>query len=49
MQLGPDEIVKEMLTVLDVLEIIKVTKMINEIYDSGIIPEDLKRSIFIVL
>lgn len=46
---GPDEIVKEMLTVLDVLEIIKVTKMINEIYDSGIIPEDLKRSIFIVL
>ena len=42
---GPDEIVIEMLTALEEFGIEKLTDLVNEIYDSGDIPEDL-RSIF---
>lgn len=39
-----DEIVIEMLKLFNDLGIDEVTKMINEIYDSGEIPEDPSRS-----
>ena len=43
---GPDEIVTEMITSLEEYGVSKVTDIINEIYDTGEIPEDLCRSIF---
>ena len=46
---GPDEIVIEMLTALEEFGIEKLTDLVNEIYDSGDIPEDLSKSIFITL
>ena len=46
---GPDGIVTEMLTALDDFGIKKITELINEIYNSGEIPEELSRSIFIAL
>ena len=46
---GPDEIVTEMITSLEEYGVSKVTDIINEIYDTGEIPEDLCRSIFIAL
>lgn len=46
---GPDGIVIEMLAALDDFCIDKITDIINEIYNSGYISEDLNRSIFIAL
>jgi len=46
---GPDEIVTEMLTSLEDFGKEKLTEMMNEIYDSGVIPDDLSKSIFIAL
>ncbi|XP_042884442.1 uncharacterized protein LOC122261026 [Penaeus japonicus] len=46
---GPDKIVTEMIKALDEFGIDKMTEIINEIYDSGEIPEELSKSIFIAL
>ena len=46
---GPDGIVVEMIEALEDFGINKLTEIINEIYDSGSIPEDLSKSIFIAL
>ena len=46
---GPDEIVTEMITSLEEYGDSKVTHIINEIYGTGEIPEDLCRSVFIAL
>ncbi|XP_042883267.1 uncharacterized protein LOC122260182 [Penaeus japonicus] len=46
---GPDKIVTEMIKALDEFGIDKMTEVINEIYDSGEIPEELSKSIFIAL
>jgi len=46
---GPDEIVTEMLTSLEDFGMEKLTELINKIYNSGEIPKDLSKSIFIVL
>ncbi|MCH9665805.1 MAG: hypothetical protein K0U41_08180 [Gammaproteobacteria bacterium] len=46
---GPDEIVTEMITALEEFGIEKLTEVVNEIYDSGEIPDDLSKSIFIAL
>ena len=46
---GPDKIVIEMVTALEDFGIEKVTEVINEIYNTGEIPEDLSKSIFIAL
>ena len=46
---GPDGIVVEMIEALEDFGINTLTEIINEIYDSGSIPEDLSRSIFIAL
>ena len=46
---GPDEIVTEMITSLEEYGVSKVTDIINEIYDTGEIPEDLCRPFFIAL
>ena len=46
---GPDEIVTEMLTSLEEYGVSKVTDIINEIYDTGEITEDLCSSISIGL
>lgn len=40
----PDEIVIEMLLALDDFRINKITEILNEIYDSGEIGEDLNRA-----
>lgn len=44
---GRNDIVTELLTVLDNFRIAKVTKVINEIYDSDQTLENLSRLIFI--
>ncbi len=46
---GPDEIVTEMITALEDFGTEKLTDVINEVYNSGDIPEDLSKSIFIAL
>ena len=46
---GPDGIVIEMIKALDDFGIEKLTIMTNEIYDTGKIPQDLSKSIFIAL
>ena len=46
---GPDGIVVEMIEALEDFGINTLTEIINEIYDSGSIPEDLSKSIFIAL
>ena len=46
---GPDEICIEMIGALEDFGIQKVTDVLNEIYDTGEIPSDLSRSIFIAL
>ena len=45
----PDGITTEMIRVLDDFGIEKITNLANAIYDNGKIPEDLSRSIFIML
>ena len=46
---GPDGISIEMIQCLDELGVDVMTKLINRIYDTGEIPEDLTKSIFIAL
>ena len=46
---GPDEITTEMIVALDDFGIEKMTQVANQIYDSGTIPEDLSKSIFVAL
>jgi hypothetical protein len=46
---GPDGISIEMIQSLDELGLDVMTKLINKIYDTGEIPEDLTKSIFIAL
>ncbi|GFO19395.1 RNA-directed DNA polymerase from mobile element jockey-like [Plakobranchus ocellatus] len=46
---GPDNIPVEIIKALNNLGIDLTTKLLNEIYDSGTIPEDLCKSVFIVL
>ena len=46
---GPDDIVTEMIVALEDFGIEKLTEILNEVYDSGEIPEDLSKSIFIAL
>ena len=45
----PDELLIEIITSLEVYGVSKLTDIINEIYDTGEIPENLCRSIFIAL
>ncbi|XP_037776725.1 uncharacterized protein LOC119573587 [Penaeus monodon] len=45
---GPNEVVTEMIVVLEDFGIEKLTEVLNEVYDSGQIP-DLSKSIFIAL
>ena len=47
--IGPDEIAIEMIKALDHFGIQKVTELANTIYNSGKIPSDLTKSIFIAL
>ena len=46
---GPDGITTEMIKALDDFGIEKITILANEVYDNGKIPEDLSRSIFIMI
>ena len=46
---GPDNIPIEIIVALEDLGIDLTTKLINAIYDSDTIPEDLCKSVFIVL
>ena len=46
---GPNEIAVEQIKGLEEFGIEKLTLILNEIYDSGEIPEDLSKSIFIAL
>ncbi|XP_076325106.1 uncharacterized protein LOC143233091 [Tachypleus tridentatus] len=46
---GPDDIPIELLLALKEVGIQEVTKLLNTIYDTGEIPEDFKKSIFIAL
>ncbi|GFO35338.1 hypothetical protein PoB_006184300 [Plakobranchus ocellatus] len=45
----PDDIPSELVTALDEVGIKAVKKLLNNIYDTGEIPTDMKRSIYIVL
>jgi len=46
---GPDEVPSELLNALDDIGIKEITNLLNTIYDTGKIPVDLKRSIYIAL
>ncbi|KAK3769432.1 hypothetical protein RRG08_066439 [Elysia crispata] len=46
---GPDGIPKEIILALEEMGIGMTTKLFNAIYDSGTIPEDLAKSVFIAL
>ena len=46
---GPGEIVVKIITAMDDFGLEKLTACINETYDTGKIPEDLSKSIFIAL
>ena len=46
---GPDDLPFELIAALDELGIKSVTKLVNNIYDTGTIPEDMKRSVYIAL
>ena len=46
---GPDGLSIELIEALEEDGIEKVTTMLNEIYDTGQIPVDMSRSIFIAL
>ena len=46
---GEDEITTEMLQALDEIGIDKITELCNEIYDTGYIPNDMRKSTFIPL
>ena len=44
---GPDNIAIEMLKSLEEIGIVQLTTLLNKIYETGHIPEDLKKSIFV--
>ena len=46
---GPDDLPFELIAALDELGIKSVTKLVNSIYDTGTIPEDMKKSVYIAL
>ena len=46
---GPDNITIELLEALEEFGVDQITKFLNNIYDTGEIPEDLSKSIFITL
>ena len=46
---GPDDISSEMITALDEVGINTVTKLLNNLYDTGEIPADMKKSIYIAI
>ena len=46
---GPDNILVEIIVALDELGLNMVTKLLNRIYESGNIPDDLLKSVFIAL
>ena len=46
---GPDNITTEMIEALEESGIEKITVLLNEIYDTGKIPKDMSKSIFIAL
>eukprot|EP00057_Strongylocentrotus_purpuratus_P026038 XP_011680512.1 PREDICTED: uncharacterized protein LOC105445976 [Strongylocentrotus purpuratus] len=46
---GPDEVVMEMVEALENYGVMKLTEVINKIYDDGKFPDDLCKSIFIAL
>ncbi|XP_047482518.1 uncharacterized protein LOC125034660 [Penaeus chinensis] len=46
---GPDDIPSELIIALDELAIKAVTNLLNSIHDSGNIPEDMKKSIYIAI
>ena len=47
--LGPDEIATEMIEELEEFRVDILYDFLNEIYNTGIIPEDMSKSIFIAL
>ena len=46
---GPDDISSEMLTALGEFSIIEITKLLNINHDIGVIPSDLKKSVYIAI
>ena len=46
---GPDEIVAEQMKCLDEFGLDKITEILNDVYDSGEMPNELTKSIFIAL
>ena len=46
---GPDGVYTEMLKILDDFGIKRITDIANEIYNSGTIPDDLAKSVFVAL
>ena len=46
---GPDEVVTEMITALDEAGIDLVHRLVSKIYDTGDIPEDMVKSVFVTL
>ena len=46
---GPDEILSGMLTTLGEFGIKEITKLLNIIHDTGKIPTDLKKSVYIAI
>ena len=46
---GPDDLPFELIAALDELGTKLVTKLVNGIYDTGTIPEDMKKSVYIAL
>ena len=46
---GPDELPFELIAALDELGLKSVTRLLNSIYDSGTIPDDMKKSVYIAL
>ena len=44
---GDDGVTSEMLQALDQLGVTRVAELCNKIYDTGHIPEDLKKSTFL--
>ncbi|GFS20164.1 LINE-1 retrotransposable element ORF2 protein [Elysia marginata] len=46
---GPDGVAVEMIEALEEYGVEKLTSLLNEIYDTGEIPTDISRSVFIAL
>ncbi|ELT94909.1 hypothetical protein CAPTEDRAFT_79125, partial [Capitella teleta] len=46
---GADGVTVEMFSALEDLGVLKLTNILNKIYDTGNVPEDLLKSVFIAL